>query len=321
MRAIWKGVISPHLLGIENFLGDFSCFLVPNRFGRQWRHQRVLQASLRRDCTGEHIMLRKYNWDFSTVSVEFGRDDDDSEENMSEWAISARNLIDNFRKSHHGWKQLEYLSATRLKPQRFYEVGVKGERLDGGFTMHALLTDTTLKNKVNTALDDILGVKIYTKQLSSQFSTSGKTNLYDVRVGKQAAKAKLQLPDVGFGISQLLPVLVSMQRTDHLLLVEEPESNLHPKAQTHLIETILNSVDKDSGPSILMETHSEHFLVRVLQLIESGQISDEDISIIYVDTDSENGTTVKHIRTKDGVMVDEMPKALSHLENFTNSIL
>ena len=70
-----------------------------------------------------------------------------------------------------------------------------------------------------------------------------------------------------------------------------------------------------------METHSEHFLVRVLQLIESGELDDEDISLIYVDTSDEHGTVARRLRTRDGAMIDEMPEAFAHIPNYTNSIL
>lgn len=98
------------------------------------------------------------------------------------------------------------------------------------------------------------------------------------------------ISDVGFGISQILPILVQIavmpDRTT--LLIEQPELHLHPSLQTRLAEVLV--VASKSGRRFIIETHSEH-LVRGLQVAISNErvkaktksrIAREDVKFLYV---------------------------------------
>lgn len=99
------------------------------------------------------------------------------------------------------------------------------------------------------------------------------------------------ISDVGFGISQVLPILVqaAVMPADTTLLIEQPELHLHPSAQTKLAEVIADA--SNSGRRFLIETHSEHF-VRGLQLAVSNGLAKKgpvanrllpiDLAFIYV---------------------------------------
>jgi hypothetical protein len=236
---------------------------------------------------------------------------------------------------------LDYLGATRLSPQRYYEVSNLGERsgVSGERTVSALAEDKKLLESVNKKLDELVGMKVFVERTKSGgYKRDVPGRFYEVRIGSTKDQAFLHLPDVGFGISQVLPLLSAMH-TDQTLVVEEPESNLHPKAQAKLIEDILLSKRSDltaagvmgkggkvgfhkkATGNILMETHSEHFLSRVLQLLEKGEIRDEDVALIFVDTTEDGGTVARRVRTKDGVLIDEIPESFANLENHTGSII
>lgn len=113
-----------------------------------------------------------------------------------------------------------------------------------------------------------------------------------VRIEIQRADGGREIiSDVGFGISQVLPILVqaAVMPADTTLLIEQPELHLHPSAQTKLAEVIADA--SNSGRRFLIETHSEHF-VRGLQLAVSNgsakkgllanRLQSSDISFIYV---------------------------------------
>lgn len=99
------------------------------------------------------------------------------------------------------------------------------------------------------------------------------------------------ISDVGFGISQVLPILVqaAVMPADTTLLIEQPELHLHPSAQTKFAEVIADA--SNSGRRFLIETHSEHF-VRGLQLAVSNasakkgllenRLQPSDVAFIYV---------------------------------------
>ena len=87
--------------------------------------------------------------------------------------------------------------------------------------------------------------------------------------------------DVGYGVSQSLPILVDIHsHRDSLFLLQQPEVHLHPRAQAELATVFVNSARKH-GNSFMIETHSDHIVDRMRILVRQGKISAEDISILY----------------------------------------
>ncbi len=99
--------------------------------------------------------------------------------------------------------------------------------------------------------------------------------------------------DVGIGVSQVLPVLVgAYASTNQIIAIEQPEIHLHPALQADLGDVFIRSALSDSKNRFLIETHSEHLLLRIMRRMRQTsngnlpedipKITPEDVCILYV---------------------------------------
>lgn len=112
----------------------------------------------------------------------------------------------------------------------------------------------------------------------------GNSARYELLIvnGGQASNLK----DVGVGVSQVIPVIVAalLSQPGHIVIVEEPESHLHPLAQSKLAE-LLAQVSKERNVQFIVETHSEHLFRRMQTLIAKQQITTNDAAMYFVERD------------------------------------
>lgn len=127
--------------------------------------------------------------------------------------------------------------------------------------------------------------------------------------------------DVGVGISQVLPVLVlAMASEEKNLLIEQPEIHIHPKLQAELGDVFIQSALGPQQNNLLIETHSEHLILRILRRVREcserdkdypsdlPKIKPQDISVLYVQPTPE-GSVIQELRvTPDGDFADKWPE-------------
>jgi hypothetical protein len=180
----------------------------------------------------------------------------------------------------------QHAILTSLPPVE--DVGQRGE-----FALPHLQSIMTANDEradfVSTHLAAVAGVG------KLRFSSSGGKNVAHARALNRETKAWAYLSDFGFGVSQCLPVFVqgALMPRDHLLMVEQPEAQLHPNAQLEMGE-FFASLWTERGVASLVETHSSNIILRIRRLIAKGKLKHDDVSIGYVTTEK-GVTTIKNL--------------------------
>ena len=105
---------------------------------------------------------------------------------------------------------------------------------------------------------------------------------YEFLVRKYKGGPEVRLTDVGFGVSQVLPVLILCYYVPEgsILILEQPEAHLHPKVQSELADLLIEVV-KNRKLQIILESHSEHLLIRLMRRIAEEQISADDTAFYF----------------------------------------
>lgn len=115
----------------------------------------------------------------------------------------------------------------------------------------------------------------------------GSSARYELLIENDGQTSNLK--DVGVGVSQVLPVIVAalFAQPGHIVIVEEPESHLHPLAQSKLAE-LLAQVSKERNVQFIVETHSEHLFRRMQTLIAKQQVKPKDTAMYFVEREGRN---------------------------------
>ena len=185
-------------------------------------------------------------------------------------------------------------APVRSKPRRTYDPS-RPTRDPGGDYVPMYLADVfTQRNREWTELKKQLekfgkaaGLfdEISIKRLGQRDSEP-----FQVQVRKLGSKLKgplRNLIDVGYGVSQILPVITELLRPDAppLFLLQQPEVHLHPSAQAALGSLFCQIASRER--QIIVETHSDHLLDRVRMDVRdgSGALKPEDVSILFFERD------------------------------------
>ncbi len=197
------------------------------------------------------------------------------------------------------FKSLFYLGPLRTKTDRLYSwsgitpesVGYSGEN-----TVAAMLASHGRKissgyRKHAKPMEEVIAASLKKMNLIEDFQVrpiSEHRQEYEVKVRAKGSLDWVDLPDVGFGISQVLPVLVQCfyAPPGAIIIMEQPEIHLHPSAQSALADVMIDAISSrengaDRNIQLIIETHSEHFLRRLQRRIAEDNIPQNKVSAYF----------------------------------------
>ena len=203
------------------------------------------------------------------------------------------------------------MGPFRRGPERWYiftgtspqDVGYRGDLLpDLLFRRPKLVEDT---NGWLKRLD--VGYELKVKPVGTDSGDLFEVRLIDTR-RKGKKNIDVALPDVGFGISQLLPFIVqSLVSEKQIISIEQPEVHVHPKLQADLGDLLAEAIKEPRQNQFIVETHSEHLVLRLQRRVYEKKIKPEDVSIIYVSRGPEGAKLQRLHLDEEGDFVDEWP--------------
>ena len=128
---------------------------------------------------------------------------------------------------------------------------------------------------------------------------------------------QVNIREMGLGVSQVLPILVNLfQKEKNLIAIEQPELHLHPAVQSDLADEFIKSY-KNNNNEFLIETHSEHLLLRIMRRMrqtaedtlddENLALTPDDVSLLYVDADDNKTYILELELAEDGSLLDPWP--------------
>ena len=171
---------------------------------------------------------------------------------------------------------------------------------------YPILEDGKLKS-ARLSLED--AVSHWYHQICSSPEMEGKIGVdAPGRQGYQLNVGDRTLATIGFGISQLLPVLAIClsSQPGTLILLEEPESHLNPGLQQKLADFLLHMVT--TGRQIIVETHSEYLITRLRRNAASEPDSHRYFGIIFAERDAKEGTSYRPVRVDNQGDLSEWPR-------------
>lgn len=243
----------------------------------------------------------------------------------------------NFTRNTDNFKDLSsifirYAPALRTGPRQFYSksgereneypVSLNAEEVmsfidtnrDSLVDEHMLYprsSNNNLSNQLNDWLSTISsGFQIHTTAADGVDVT--KVSFRNSQKG--AININSSAPNVGFGLSYILPILTSLlsSKTDDIIILENPEAHIHPEGQMNVGRLISLAASK-SDRSLIVETHSDHIINAVRLAVKQGILSTNDVVIINTSLGISEESTFTRLEE---IKIDENGKLSTWPEGF-----
>lgn len=202
------------------------------------------------------------------------------------------------------FKNIFHIGPLRQEPKRVYtasgafpsEVGKSGE-----WVVEKLVSIKDSQENVKKWFNDF--------EIASDFKVAELkegSKRYELIIKEFYTGEWVNLVDVGFGASQILPIIVEgFISKDSLILIEQPEIHLHPKAQATMGDLLVD-ISSNQNNKIIIETHSDLVISRICTRIAKGDFKSSDVAIYYFNP-TENGTEIIDVNINENGQYENFP--------------
>lgn len=214
---------------------------------------------------------------------------------------------------------IAYLGPLRESPERSYlwgrqtpgSLGSRGER-----AVHALLASANSRKKRKEGQEGGRGwlveqVSAWLRRMGVadglELERQGRSRYFEVMLTTRGQRANIV--DVGFGISQVLPMIVLAYFVPRgsVIIAEQPEIHLHPRAQVGLAELMVE-VARERKVQFIVETHSEHVFRRLQFLIADEKIAPDECRMYFVDSEADREPSLRQLETDEFGRIGNWPE-------------
>lgn len=230
------------------------------------------------------------------------------------------------------WRALsrsDIIGPFRTPPERRYPFGgfsASRSGPTGEQAVNLLITEALLNPNPPRPLHDALSFWLNHLKLAESLDIrdiAKRLNLFQVDVAGAGGRTTANLADVGFGVSQVLPVLVQglLMRRGGIYLVQQPEIHLHPDAQAGLADFFIYLAHY--GVITIIETHSEYLLLRLRRRLAEGikplsaglkvegdeypPMTRDDVAVLLTGSAQEEGS-VRQLEIGDSFQFENLPR-------------
>ena len=207
---------------------------------------------------------------------------------------------------------VDYIGPLRHTMKRNVQIGSNNDKslmADGQNVCEILLGSFNTDKKLFRLVADWLEKKLDCPGLSFE-RNSESSGSYSLSV--RHGNATVNLADVGQGIGQVLPLILSSYMENHadLTIIEQPALHIHPAAHQSVAVRIADSA-KEMRRNFIIETHSYNFILAIRDMVAdpSNQLAPDDVVIYSVEQDDDE-SWLKRITINESGELSDWPEGI-----------
>jgi predicted ATPase len=210
------------------------------------------------------------------------------------------NYNDYYKVLRNFFENIGYIQPIRPAPERYYDlrgikprwIGIRAENI-----ADFLETNPKVEKKVRNWFVESAKLAREVK-----FEDDRDRGQMEILFTEVSTGLEIDISRLGFGFSQILPIVVAAFSDMNMLIFEAPEIHLNPNLHGALTDLFIEAAN--SNKQVLVETHSEHIIYRIQRRVAEGVITPEDIAIYYVRRGEEGSVAERLTLTEKGEIPD-----------------